>query len=106
MANSHNYWVKIVDFLIKTYVLSECQISCARLYKILYIRIFIVEEKLEMATKMNELKTAEEAEINSLNDVLEVCSKVLPTPIETIEVNVIDTNAEKVDIDLEDPKGN
>ena len=30
----------------------------------------------------------------------------LPTPIETIEVNVIDTDAEKIDIDLEDPKGN
>ena len=33
LAKSHNYWVKIADFLIKAYLLSECQISCPRLYK-------------------------------------------------------------------------
>ena len=31
---SHNYWVKIVDFLIKAYFLSECQFSSASLYYI------------------------------------------------------------------------
>ena len=32
MAKSHNYWEKIVDFLIKAYLLSECQFSTPSLY--------------------------------------------------------------------------
>ena len=27
LAKSHNYWAKIADFLIKAYILSECQFS-------------------------------------------------------------------------------
>ena len=32
LTKSHNFWVKIVDFLIKAYVFPECQFSCPCLY--------------------------------------------------------------------------
>ena len=63
---THNYWVKIVAFLIKAYFLSECQFPCAKMLK------FYILEKLKILSffKLHEKKNASERGTHNLKNFI------------------------------------